>query len=107
MSQASTPVPVVIFYDDDGYVESPSASRPNQAKQQQQGPLGRRVAGKEFLLAYLRYARSDPIYALVRDRRQQQSLLEFRSQASLGDLANQRKVQVLLNGDFHRTFFPK
>jgi glycosyltransferase involved in cell wall biosynthesis len=102
-------VPTAIYYDDDGYVDSAPPEPRGRGRARRAaaaaGPIGRRVAGKEFLLAYLRYAQTDPLYALVRDRSLRQSVTAFCAQpgAELGS----KKLEVLDCEEFHHVFFPK
>lgn len=97
-------VPTAIYYGDDGFVESaPVVSKGR--RRDAGGPVGRRVAGKEFLLAYLRYARTEPLYGLVRDRHQARSLAEFCADPKASPTP--RTMHVLPMRNFHQVFFPK
>jgi len=73
--------PVMLFYDDSAYVETTSApTRPDAG-----GPLGlmgRQVAGKQFLTAYLRHARRREVTALVRNAPSVESLKAAMSEAA-------------------------
>jgi len=66
--------PVALYYDPDAYVERtgpPAAPRGGAAR----GLMGRHVAGREFLDAYLTHAAADGLAAVVRDRRRAAPLL--------------------------------
>ena len=85
-----------LFFDPDAYTESHGrAAAPG-------GPLGlmgRQVAGKEFLDAYLSHARSDSLLAVVRSRERAEVLPQIcRSHPSAA--ARPRRVTAMTEGDF-------
>ncbi len=69
--QRETPVGsqtvVALFYDEDAYVEAGGAAP---------GLMGRQVAGRSFLDAYLRHGTFSEMAAVVRERKSSASLLE-------------------------------
>ncbi|MFV1969227.1 MAG: hypothetical protein ACC628_27720, partial [Pirellulaceae bacterium] len=67
--------PIALYYDDSGYQET--LRRPTQAGLSAPvGLMGREVAGKEFLDAYLNYGRWSELVALAPSRAGGESLLE-------------------------------
>src|SRR4051794_30029207 len=63
-----------LLYDDDAYVESRhDPGRPREADSPL-GVMGRQVAGREFLKAYLQHGSWAELVALVRNRRSVESL---------------------------------
>jgi glycosyltransferase involved in cell wall biosynthesis len=91
MGGAGEPV-VALVYDDDAYVEAG-------------GPMGRQVAGRSFLDAYLAHGNFSGLAALVRDRGSAASLVaSWRGHSA--DRAGTRTLRVMERAAFHRSFFP-
>lgn len=94
--------PVAFLYDDDAYVEKlPPRQAPRSGSQK--GLMGRQVAGKEFLDAYLSHARPNRVVALVRNRASRASL-ERAWKEHPG--AQGRPLEVVPVSSFHARFFP-
>ena len=95
---------IAFFYDDDAYVEkAPPAA--GGASKGVAGPMGRQVAGKDFLNAYLGHGQSDRLVALVRNRASAQSLVALcRSHPS--SRGRTLRVEIVGEAEFHRRFFP-
>src|SRR5262245_52028763 len=95
---------VALLYDDNAYVEI--LGRPKAvAPQRMSGLMGRQVAGREFLDAYLSHGTWNELVALVRDRRSRASLVAF-CRAHPSSRLKQRRLQIFPEQEFHRTFFP-
>src|SRR5262245_33305847 len=76
VSETRASHPIALLYDDDAYVET--LDRPQKA--QGSGPMGlmgRQVAGKEFLDAYLEHGRWNDLVALVRNQASADSLVRL------------------------------
>jgi glycosyltransferase involved in cell wall biosynthesis len=101
---ASGPDQIAFLYDDDAYVEtlrrSPDASPGTPA-----GLMGRQVAGKEFLDAYLRHGRWTELVALVRNRPSLASLRRLWQAHAATQKPGQRLV-VVDQRQFLKQFFP-
>src|SRR6516165_6913497 len=59
--------PIALFYDDDAYVETLRRSPRQPGEGRPFGLMGRQVAGKEFLKAFLDHGSWTELVALVRD----------------------------------------
>ena len=96
---------VALFYDDDAYVET--IERPARlGKGKPVGLMGRQVAGKEFLDAYLSHGSWTELAAVTTNEAATQSLYQFCHDhpSSRG----QRRVLFPYElKDFHEKFFPK
>lgn len=91
MPRGGEPI-VALIYDDDAYVESV-------------GLVGRRVAGRSFLDAYLAHGRFAELVALIRNSGSTSSLIEtWRGRPANGGLA--RALRIIEVSSFHRSFFP-
>jgi glycosyltransferase involved in cell wall biosynthesis len=87
---------VALFYDDDAYLEAGGTAP---------GLMGRQVAGRAFLEAYLRHGTFSEIAALVRHRGAAQSLIQlWRDHPS--PAGEPRALRVIEQTEFHRTYFP-
>ena len=87
---------VTLVYDDDAYVEAGGGAP---------GLMGRQVAGRSFLEAYLGHGTFSELAALVRQRPSAASLVQlWRDHSS--KWTDARTLRVLESGEFHRTFFP-
>jgi glycosyltransferase involved in cell wall biosynthesis len=94
--------PIVLLYDDDAYVERVT---PQGAGPAVRGLMGRQVAGKEFLDAYLTHGTWDNLAALVRSPASAASLLRLcRDHPS--SRGRVRGLRVVEQAHFHRDFFP-
>jgi len=87
---------VALVYDDDAYVEG-GGSAP--------GLMGRQVAGRSFLEAYLRHGTFSELSALVRQRSSSASLVQLWRDHAMSK-TEPRTLRVIESGEFHRTFFP-
>ena len=67
---------VALLYDNDGYVEL-LQRRENAPPEAARGLMGRQVAGKEFLDAYLRFGRWDQLVTLVRNESSRKSIINY------------------------------
>lgn len=79
-----------LYYDDDAYVET---RRPATAGEQT-GVMGRRVAGKEFLSAYLAHGTWSTLTAIVPDDRSRRSLYQA-CQLHPSSRSQQRRLKIL------------
>lgn len=91
---------VAIYFDEDGYVET-SDRKVN--KDVVGGPMGRHVAGKEFLNAYMRLGRANEFYALARTPANGNLLVELCHRARM-DLPT-KGLYVILEKAFHDVVF--
>ena len=98
------PGPVAIYYDDGAYREmlDRSAARPAGGPQ---GLMGRQVAGKEFLDAYLSHGNWEQLTALVPNPQSAQSIAEVCRQHP-SSIHRQRRLRVFYRSRFHETFLP-
>jgi glycosyltransferase involved in cell wall biosynthesis len=87
---------VALVYDDDAYVEAGGVAP---------GLMGRQVAGRSFLEAYLRHGKFSEMAALVRQRSSADSLVQLWREQSSGR-NEPRTLRVIEAGAFHETFFP-
>jgi len=98
------PVNIALFYDEGGYVETlrpPAAPAPGEPV----GLMGRQVAGKEFLDAYLGHGTWTELTALVRRRDRADSLVRL-CQAHRSSRTRRRRLQIVEERDFLARFFP-
>jgi glycosyltransferase involved in cell wall biosynthesis len=95
---------IALLYDNDSYAD-PAAQPSPRKTEPAAGPIGRRVAGKEFLDALLNHGTWKKLVALVRDRSSANTLQRFfKSHASQRGRA--RELALVPEGDFLRAFFP-
>ncbi|MCH7685078.1 MAG: hypothetical protein IH899_00090, partial [Planctomycetes bacterium] len=96
---------IALFYDDDAYVEM--LERPATLKKGKAvGLMGRQVAGKEFLDAYLSHGNWTELTALTTSQAATDSLLRFcRDHPS--SRSRRRVLHPFLLQDFHQSFFPQ
>jgi glycosyltransferase involved in cell wall biosynthesis len=96
---------VALLYDDDAYVETvgpPRRARPGGPV----GLMGRQVAGREFLDAFLAHGRWSELVALVRNRSSAESLTRlWRAHPACRDPA--RRLRIVPQQRFHERFFPE
>jgi glycosyltransferase involved in cell wall biosynthesis len=86
---------VALVYDDDAYVEAGGAAL---------GLMGRQVAGRSFLEAYLRHGTFSEMAALVRDRGTSASLLQaWNDKPRVGEFA--RTLRVIRRNELNGTLF--
>ncbi|APZ96915.1 glycosyltransferase family 4 protein [Fuerstiella marisgermanici] len=94
--------PIALYFDQGGYVESTTVSAPNKSG----GPaglMGRQVAGKEFLDAYLRHGRWSETVALTAGSGADELLKEFcRTHPSSQSV--QRRLRTFSAAKFHDEF---
>src|SRR5262245_61335513 len=87
---------VALVYDDDAYVEAGGAGP---------GLMGRQVAGRSFLDAYLGHGTFAELTALVRHRASASSLVRtWRDHPATR--SGSRTLRVIERDAFHRSFFP-
>lgn len=94
---------VALLYDDDAFVEK---LRPASAAGG--GPLGlmgRQVAGKEFLDAYLTHGTWDRLVALVKARSRADGLVKLCKEHP-SSRAKKRALKIVETSEFHGAFFP-
>ena len=89
MARDGEPV-IALIYDDDAYVESA-------------GLLGRRVAGRTFLEAYLAHGRFDELATLIRKRSSTATMIEtWRNRPADG--GPERSLRIVEQCSFHKVF---
>ncbi len=94
----------VLLYDDSGYVET--LQRPPDAGQNAPaGLMGRQVAGKEFLDAYLTHGNWNELHALVYNQPSAQSLVRL-FQTHPGHQGRKRALRLIPARNFRQAFFP-
>jgi glycosyltransferase involved in cell wall biosynthesis len=94
---------IALLYDDDGYVETPG--RPlGPGVASRTGLIGRQVAGKEFLDAYLSDGTFETLVALVRNQPSADTLR--RSFREHPGPRGRRDLRVVHDHDFLQAFFP-
>jgi glycosyltransferase involved in cell wall biosynthesis len=97
-------MPIALLYDDDAYIEqlgppkSPVAGGPL-------GLMGRQVAGKAFLDAYLTHGNWDELVGLVRRRECADSLIRI-CQEHPSSRTRTRRLRIFEERKFHEEFFP-
>jgi glycosyltransferase involved in cell wall biosynthesis len=101
---SSGPGKLALLYDDDAYVETLQPA-PGAAPRTPVGLMGRQVAGKEFLDAYLRYGGWSELVALVRNRPSLDSLRRLWQTHPAGRAPGRRLV-VVEERQFLQRFFP-
>ena len=95
---------IAIQYDESSYLERlERAARVSAGSPI--GLMGRQVAGKAFLEAYLHYGNWTKLVALVRSRSAGESLVRF-CREHPSSRRKKRRLQVVEERDFHETFFP-
>lgn len=95
---------IALLYDESAYVET--IRRPAKASANEPiGLMGRQVAGKEFLDAYLTHGTWTELVALVRSSSGAESLVRY-CQTHPSSRARARRLQLVEEQDFHRSFFP-
>src|SRR5437870_1157823 len=94
---------IALFYDDAGYVETLRPLR-QPAPEAPVGLMGRQVAGKEFLDAYLCHGTWTELTALVRDRSRAEPLVRL-CQTHPSSQSKQRRLQIVEEREFHARFF--
>jgi glycosyltransferase involved in cell wall biosynthesis len=96
--------PIALLYDNDGYVDmAVQPSSPDAPPHA--GPIGRIVAGKEFLDALLTHGTWSKLVALVRDRASSDTLQRyFHSHPS--QQFRPRELALVPERDFLQAFFP-
>lgn len=94
----------VLFYDDSGYVET-LQRRPDSPPGSPAGLMGRQVAGKEFLDAYLTHGNWNEMMALVFNQESAQSLARL-FQMHPSNQGRQRTLRMIAARNFRKDFFP-
>lgn len=90
---------VALYFDPDGYVEPAHVPDASAAT----GLMGRHVAGKEFLDAYLAHGTWDALAAVVRGRDRAAPLVEL-CRAHPSARAKRRRLQIVEEGEFPARF---
>ena len=95
---------ISLLYDDSAFVETMRA--PERAPREgPAGLMGRQVAGKEFLDAYLTHGSWERLVAVVKERAGAESLVGLcRDHPS--SRAKKRRLQIVEEREFHARFFP-
>ncbi len=96
--------PIALLYDDDAYVEMRQRVHPSKTARPL-GLMGRQVAGRGFLDAYLAHGAWEELVALVRDCAAADSLLGF-CQAHPSSRARPRRLRMVEESRFYQSFFP-
>ncbi len=97
--------PIALYYDDGGYIETLSPPNRRQAGTPA-GLMGRQVASKEFLDAYLTYGDWTEVSAVVPDTKSGKSLAETcRTHAS--SRGRRRKLRLFELKDFQSRFIAR
>jgi glycosyltransferase involved in cell wall biosynthesis len=91
---------VALYFDPDGYVEQ---TRPADRAGGPAGLMGRQVAGREFLDAYLTHGRWDSLAAVVRSRDRAEPLVEV-CRTHPSSRAKQRRLQIVEESEFPSRF---
>ncbi len=99
------PINIALVYDDEGYTERLRAPD-NPSPGQPMGLMGRQVAGKEFLDAYLSHGTWTELVALVQRRQSVESLARL-CHEHLSSRTRQRRLIAIDECQFHRRFFPQ
>jgi glycosyltransferase involved in cell wall biosynthesis len=98
------PDAIGLLYDNDGYVDAPCPPL-SAGAERHTGPIGRKVAGKEFLDAFFTHGAWTKLVALVRDKSSADTLTHyFRGHAS--QHVRPRELVVVPERDFLQAFFP-
>ena len=93
---------IALLYDDDAYVEHVGPPRAS-AGDGPSGLMGRQVAGRAFLDAYLAHGDWEELVALVRRRSSAESITRFcRDHPS--SRARSRRLKIVEEREFHREF---
>jgi glycosyltransferase involved in cell wall biosynthesis len=107
MSQADSTYAgtIALYYDDSAYVET--VAPPDQrVGEVPLGLMGRQVAGKEFLDAYLTHGAWSQLVVLARNQASNQSFMQlFRAHPAGQD--PKRSVRLFDEQKFHAAFFPQ
>jgi glycosyltransferase involved in cell wall biosynthesis len=95
---------IALFYDEDAYTEMLGPP----LKETTGGPIGlmgRQVAGKEFLDAYLSHGSWTEMVAIVRSRAAADGLLRL-CELHPSSRTRRRGLQIVQENSFHQSFFP-
>jgi glycosyltransferase involved in cell wall biosynthesis len=95
---------IVLLYDDDAYRETLNRSS-SLVRGRVAGLMGRQVAGREFLDAYLEHGAWTELVALVRNRSSRESIKRFCS-THASSRRRTRRLQIVDEREFHQAFFP-
>ena len=95
---------VAIYFEEDAILESPSRSQ--APANSRRGPLGRRVAGKEFLTAYFQYAKTPSFAAVIGNPQAVKSFTHVYWE-STGTETSRRDLRLFHLNQFHKEFFPQ
>jgi glycosyltransferase involved in cell wall biosynthesis len=95
---------IALLYDDSGYVETLRAQGP-AVPGAPVGLMGRQVAGREFLDAFLSFGSWNELAVVVRDSANAESLVRF-CQEHPTSQHRQRRLRFILEREFSRQFFP-
>src|SRR5690349_11064843 len=95
---------IALLYDDAGYVETLRPPR-HVAPEAPVGLMGRQVAGKEFLDAYLTHGTWTELVGLVGERSRVESLVKL-CRTHPSSRPKMRRLQIVEEREFHARFFP-
>lgn len=98
------PAKIALFYDDEGYREKPAGAPTKSGKPE--GPIGRRVAGAEFLDALVTHGRWTELTAVAPHEAGSAALLNHWVQLPPAR-TDGRSLRVVPLRQFHRHFFPE
>jgi glycosyltransferase involved in cell wall biosynthesis len=95
---AIRPSPAVLVYDDSAYQEARQPT-PTAGPDAPHGLVGRQVAGREFLDAYLRHGQAEEVTALVYQQASADSLARWCAE-------HRRRLRIITIEQFLESFFP-
>lgn len=95
--------PIALYYDQGGYVESTTVSAKGKASSGPAGLMGRQVAGKEFLDAWLRHGTWSEFIGLLGSTGAKESLQRFCSNHP-SSRDQQRRLRTFAAKNFHDEF---
>src|SRR5436189_157133 len=96
------PHTIALLYDDDAYLESRHDPGRSSGGDRPVGLMGRQVAGREFLRAYLDHGSGTELVALVRDHPSAESLKRQWREKSWSRQA--RRLRIVDERQFHEAF---
>lgn len=100
--------PVVALLQDGDAFDEPVVSGVRASSRGPSGLMGRHVAGRTFLEAYLRHGTFSELAVLARERSFAQPVIDaWRQHAPAREPGTIRRLRVLERGNFHREFFPE
>ena len=105
VTHSPDPAPrIALYYDDSAYLETLERPR-GRGGEAPAGLMGRLVAGKEFLDAYLSYGGWSELVALTPDNASRQSIVRA-CREHPSSHGRQRRLQLFSTSEFHDRFLP-